>query len=210
MSFSNKVVIVTGASSGIGATAAVAFSSEGARVVLVGRNKENLAAVANKCKNSLVIVADVSDDVAIQSIIEKTIEKYGQIDVLINNAGTGDGSGGLIDGEIMKCFDKIMNVNLRAAVFLTTLATPHLIKTKGNVVNISSIAGQMSPFHPGIMSYSISKAALNHFTVCAATELGPQGVRVNAISPGPVVTSLLENSKLETSWEYFNEKNCAK
>ena len=206
MDFKNKAVIVTGASSGIGASIAVEFSAAGANVTIVGRNETKLAAVAKKCKNALVIRADISKENDLRNIIDETIKKFGQLDILINNAGTALGNGGLVDGEIMKHYDTIMNVNLKGVVHLTSLAAPHLIKTKGNVINISSIAGQMPPFGDGMTNYYVSKAGLDHFTVCAAVELARYGVRVNVVSPGPVTTDLLINSESSITWDDFPQK----
>ncbi|XP_050353024.1 uncharacterized oxidoreductase SSP0419-like [Nymphalis io] len=200
MSFKNKVVIVTGASSGIGAAAAVAFSAAGARVVMVGRDNTKLKAVAAKCTNPLVIIADVSEDDDARRIVDETIKKFGQLDVLVNNAGLSV-MASLLEGDMMKSYDTVMSVNLRAAVYLTNLAAPHLVKTKGNVVNISSVAGYLPPFTPPSINYCVSKAALNHFTVCAATELGPHGVRVNGICPGPVKTDFFANAKYPDTWD---------
>ncbi|XP_050353020.1 17-beta-hydroxysteroid dehydrogenase 14-like [Nymphalis io] len=205
MSFKDKVVIVTGASSGIGAAAAVAFSAAGARVVMVGRDNTRLNAVAAKCTNPLVIIADVSKDNDVKRIVYETIKKFGQIDVLVNNAGFTNQAGSLLQGDMMKSYDPIMSVNIRAAVYLTNLAAPHLVKTKGNVVNISSIAGNMPSMSPLAISYCVSKAALNHFTICAATELGPHGVRVNGICPGPVRTDFLANAKFPTTWDNMSK-----
>lgn len=168
MSFKGKVVIVTGASSGIGAATAIKFSEEGANVVLVARNEAKLANVSKKCKNSLTLCADVTKDEDVQKIINETIKEFGQIDVLVNNAGTGLGSNGLTGGVDMKGYDQVMSVNLRSAVHLSGLAVPHLIKSKGNIINISSIAGKMAPSNPALMFYCISKAGIDHFTACAA------------------------------------------
>lgn len=201
MSFKGKVVIVTGASSGIGAATAIKFSAEGANVVLIARNEAKLADIAKKCKNPLTLRADVSKDEDCQKIIDETIKKFGQIDVLVNNAGTGLGTNGLIGGIDMKGYDQIMSVNLRSAIHLTGLAVPYLIKSKGNIINISSVAGKMPPSKPEFMFYSISKAGMDHFTVCAAAELGKHGVRVNTVSPGPVVTDFLDNSDLNFKWD---------
>ncbi|XP_045459456.1 3-oxoacyl-[acyl-carrier-protein] reductase FabG-like [Melitaea cinxia] len=203
MSFKNKVVIVTGASSGIGAAAAKLFSDEGARVVMVGRNEKKLSAVAARCASPLVIRADVSKDDDAKRIIDETVKKFGQIDVLVNNAGLTINSGGLLASDMMSTYDTIMNINLRAVVHLTSLAAPHLIKTKGNIVNVSSIAGSTSPMNPGAASYHVSKAGMNHFTVCAAAELGVHGVRVNTVSPGPVRTDFFENAKLPIGVDIF-------
>ncbi|XP_046978598.1 3-oxoacyl-[acyl-carrier-protein] reductase FabG-like [Vanessa cardui] len=203
MSFKNKVVIVTGASSGIGASASIMFSKEGARVVMVGRNETKLSAVAAKCSSPLVVRADIANDDDARKVIDQTITKFGQIDVLVNNAGMTMENGGILADDMMTAYDNIMNINLRAVVHLTNLAAPYLVKTKGNIVNISSIAGIMPPFGPGMTNYYISKAALNHFTVCCATELGPHGVRVNVISPGPVRTDFMENAKAAFTWDDF-------
>ncbi|CAH2092352.1 unnamed protein product [Euphydryas editha] len=201
MSFKNKVVIITGASSGIGAAAAKMFSDEGARVVMVGRNETKLAAVAKRLSSPLVIRADVANDDDARRIINETVKKFGQIDVLVNNAGMTMEHGGLLGNDIMQAYDTIMSINLRAVVHLTSLAAPHLIKTKGNVVNVSSIAAVIPPASQRSASYYISKAALNHFTVCAAVELGSHGVRVNTLSPGPVNTDFFENAKSTLTFE---------
>ncbi|CAH2092358.1 unnamed protein product [Euphydryas editha] len=201
MSFKNKVVIITGASSGIGAAAAKMFSDEGAHVVMVGRNETSLSAVAKQCPSSLVIRADVTNDDDARRVINETIKKFGQIDVLVNNAGMTIDNGGLLGSDMMQAYDSIMSINIRAVVHLTTLAAPHLIKTKGNIVNISSTAGMVAINSPGMISYCVSKAALDHFTVCAAVELGLHGVRVNGVNPGPVKTGFIDNAKISVSWD---------
>ncbi|XP_046978904.1 3-oxoacyl-[acyl-carrier-protein] reductase FabG-like [Vanessa cardui] len=206
MSFKNKVVIVTGASSGIGASASIMFSKEGAHVVMVGRNETKLSDVAAKCSSPLVVRADIANDDEARGIIDQTMKKFGQIDVLVNNAGMAMKNGGILADDMMKAYDTIMNINLRAIVHLTNLAAPYLVKTKGNIVNISSIGGIMPPSADGMTNYYISKAALNHFTVCCAMELGPHGVRVNAISPGPVKTDLIANAKATFTWGDFSPK----
>ncbi|CAH2092350.1 unnamed protein product [Euphydryas editha] len=200
MDFKNKVVIITGASSGIGAAAKI-FSDAGARVVMVGRNETKLSAVAARCSSPFVIRADVAKDNDARRIIDETIEKFGQIDVLVNNAGLTINNDGLLGSDMMQAYDAVMGVNLRAVVHLTTLAAPHLIKTKGNIVNISSIAGMMATNSPDMINYFVSKAALDHFTVCSAVELGPHGVRVNGVNPGPVRTDFIDNAKISISWD---------
>ncbi|XP_059046924.1 3-oxoacyl-[acyl-carrier-protein] reductase FabG-like [Achroia grisella] len=205
MAFANKVVIVTGASSGIGAATSVMFAKESANVVLVGRNETKLKHVFEKCSRigntHLVIKADVSNDGDAKRIINETIDKFGKIDVLVNNAGVS-GGGTILDGGILKAYDKILAVNIRAVVHLTALVAPHLVETKGNIVNISSICGKM----PGLskfIPYNISKAALDHFTRGAALELATKGVRVNAVSPGPVKTDIIDNAGVSdvVSWD---------
>ncbi|XP_059046908.1 3-oxoacyl-[acyl-carrier-protein] reductase FabG-like [Achroia grisella] len=204
MSFSNKVVIVTGSSSGIGAATAVQFAKEGANVVIVGRKEDKLKNVFEICSRSgntpLLIKADISNDDDAKRVISETINKFGKIDVLVNNAGISDG-GTILDGTILKAYDSIMAVNVRAAVHLTALAAPHLVQTKGNIVNISSVAGKIATI-AGYLAYAVSKAALDHFTRGAALELSSSGVRVNSISPGPVRTDIIENSGiLNMSWD---------
>ncbi|KPJ12938.1 3-oxoacyl-[acyl-carrier-protein] reductase FabG [Papilio machaon] len=209
MSFNNKVVIVTGSSSGIGAAAAIAFAKEGANVVVVGRNEEKMKNVSNKCesfgKKALVVKADVSNDADAKRIVNETLNKFGKLDILVNNAGIAEHSE-LTSKDFMKSFDRVMNINLRAAVYLTHLATPHLIKTKGNIINISSVAGTVNSGSSTLIAYCTSKAALNHFSRGVALKLAEHGVRVNIISPGPVRTDILDNLSIPNfNWDTFNE-----
>ncbi|KAL0892879.1 hypothetical protein ABMA27_014564 [Loxostege sticticalis] len=199
MSFNNKVVIVTGSSTGIGAVTAVAFAKEGAKVVIVGRNEGKLKDVAKQCSAvgsaPLVIKADVTKDEDAKKIINDTIQKFGQLDVLVNNAGIFE-YGDILSGKILETYDRIIAINLRAVIHLTQLAAPHLVKTKGSIVNISSAAAQMyGP--PNTVAYNVSKAALDHFTKGSALELAPSGVRVNAVSPGPVETDMMTRHSSE-------------
>ncbi|CAF4885909.1 unnamed protein product [Pieris macdunnoughi] len=197
MSFRSKVVTITGASSGIGAYLVKAFAKQGANVVLVARNQERLKNVAKECEGfgseQLIVPADITNDDEGRNVIAKTIEKFGQLDVLVNSAGILR-TGLLEKQNIMKLYDEVMNVNVRAPVNLINCATPHLIKTKGNVVSISSVGGQQV-FAEFMASYSTSKAAIDMFSRGAAVELGKHGVRVNVVSPGAVIgTSLLANA----------------
>ncbi|XP_047995176.1 3-oxoacyl-[acyl-carrier-protein] reductase FabG-like [Leguminivora glycinivorella] len=215
MSFTDKVAIVTGASSGIGAATAVALAKDGAKVVLVARNEAKLSQVAQQCEQHdakyLIIKADVSKDEEVKTIVEKTINKFGQIDVLVNNAGFGKNASILAE-NIMENFDHIMNTNLRAVVYLTHLAAPHLIKTKGNIVNISSVISLRIP-SGDCLSYAVSKAGLDHFTRCVALDLSPHGVRVNCVNPGPVKTDVLANAGVQNPdmlFEYWKSKTLLK
>lgn len=195
MSFQDKVVIVTGASSGIGAAIAIKFAEQKAKVVLAARTESKLRAVSKKCKEynvePLVIITDVTKESDIKNVITKTISNYGKIDILINNAGIFDNAT-IMDYNALQVFDKVMATNLRSAVFLTKLATPYLVETKGNIVNISSIAA-VDVLSRGNFAYCVSKAALDHFTRCMALDLGPRGVRVNSVNPGPVETNIFNN-----------------
>ncbi|XP_063891969.1 glucose 1-dehydrogenase-like [Helicoverpa armigera] len=194
MSFQNKVVIVTGSSSGIGAAIAIKFAEEGAKVALVGRNQEKLNNVAKKCGKPLVLVADVTKEEDAKRIVDETVKVFGKLDVLVNNAGIGGGCPITADNAI-EIFDKVMNTNLRAPVYLTHLAAPHLVKTKGNIVNISSVSALRIQMQ-GSFAYSASKAALDHFSRAVALELASSGVRVNTVNPGPVKTDIMENMGL--------------
>lgn len=176
MSFTGKSVIVTGASSGIGAATALLFAEKGACVVIIGRNETKLNAVAGKLpKNakSLILKADVTTDA--KKIINETVSKFGRIDVLVNNAGFAK-YGSLTDGNFLEAYDTVMATNVRAVAELTMLALPHLTETKGNIINISSIASMSVPSDGRFLSYSVSKAALDHFTRGAALEFAPKGM----------------------------------
>lgn len=189
MDFSDKVVLVTGASSGIGEDAAIGFAKAGAKVVLVGRDEIRLNTVADKIKSNgsptpLAIVADVSKDA--QKIIDQTIQHFGRVHVLVNNAGIARFC--LPSTMDLEQYDTIFTTNCRAPVELTKLAVPHLEKTKGNVVNISSIGASM-PIKE-LTSYCMAKAALDMYTKCASLELAPKGIRVNTVSPGAIITPI--------------------
>ncbi|XP_047509238.1 uncharacterized oxidoreductase MexAM1_META1p0182-like [Pieris napi] len=203
MSFKNKVVIVTGASAGIGAAIAVAFAKEGASVVLVGRNEEKLKRVADECKafgsTVLILKADVSNGADLAKIIPETIEKFGKLDVLVNNAGILRRCS-LEAGSFVNAFEEILATNLRPIVTLTETATPHLIASKGNVVNISSVAGT-KVLTSEYTAYSMLKAALNTFSRGAALELGKHGVRINSVSPGPVKTEIFALAGFNVPYE---------
>lgn len=200
MSFKGKVVIVTGASSGIGAATAFLFTQEGAKVAIVARNEAKLKNVAEQCSKAggkpLVIKADVSKDDDAKRIINDTVAKFGKLDVLVNNAGIVR-FGNILDGTAIQIYDELMSINYRSVVMLTTLAAPHLIKTKGNIVNVSSISGILvNDVRLGI--YCSTKAALNHFSRASALELAAHGVRVNFVCPGPVKTDILENASIDS------------
>ncbi|XP_075983611.1 3-oxoacyl-[acyl-carrier-protein] reductase FabG-like [Anticarsia gemmatalis] len=203
MSFKEKVVLITGGSAGIGAATAELFAKEGASLAIVGRNEDRLKEVAAKCElfgPVLTIQAELTNDEDVKAIVDKTIERYGKIDVLVNNAGIL-AYGSLLDGKLMEDFDRVMNVNVRSVVLLTNYATPHLVKTKGNIVNVSSVFGNSFIGVPGSMAYCMSKAALDHFTRGAALELSSEGVRVNTVSPGPTRTEVLKTAGSTQTWD---------
>jgi len=205
-SFANKVVLVTGATSGIGHAVAVKFAQESARVVALGRNQTALHEVETAVQNAggepLTLAIDVTDGEQVQRAINETLKSFGGLDVLVNAAGHI--STGSIENTSLSAWDAMMNVNLRAAFQLMQMAAPHLIKTKGNIVNVSSVTGLRS--FPGVLAYCVSKAGVDQLTRCAALELAPKGVRVNAVNPGVVITEIHKRGGMsELDYEKFLE-----
>uniref|UniRef100_A0AC34RN16 Uncharacterized protein n=1 Tax=Panagrolaimus sp. JU765 TaxID=591449 RepID=A0AC34RN16_9BILA len=196
--FDGKVVIVTGSSSGIGQAVILAFSKEGASVVLHGTNGERIEETRKLLEQLgvsgaklLIVQGDISDENVQDRLIEETVEKFGRIDVLINNAGLTKKDG--TDYHSVESFDYVMKVNLRAPFRLTQLALPHLEKTKGNIINTSSIASTVKTFeHPMLTVYGMSKAALDTFTKYECARLAKKGVRINNINPGAFTTNIIQ------------------
>ncbi len=185
-----KLVIVTGASSGIGRATSLLFAKNGYNVIAVGRNEKELIALredAQRKKGSLKIhLADIRETSQVERLVNDTIAAFGRIDVLVNAAGVI--ANGTIENTTLDDWDKMMNINLRSVFYLIQKCVPHLEVVKGNVVNVSSVAGTRS--FPNVLAYCVSKAAIDQLTHCAALELAPKGVRINAVNPGVVVTSL--------------------
>lgn len=204
----DKVVLVTGSTSGIGKSIAVEFARIGAQVILTGRNETRLSEAVAECdtvrpqgasSQAIGIPADLSRREDVHSLVERAMESTGgKLDILVNNAGmTGNylGIQGIADEKMLTDFDSVIEVNLRSVIHLCHLAVPHMLKTiqsnpgsEGCIINISSIASQMT----GILPYHISKIGLDMATKCLAAELGPQGIRVNSVNPGLVDTPIIE------------------
>jgi NAD(P)-dependent dehydrogenase (short-subunit alcohol dehydrogenase family) len=128
----------------------------------------------------------VTNELEIERALDSTIERYGGLDVLVNAAGHI--SNGTIENTALDAWDAMLNVNLRAVFNLMQRAVPHLSLTRGNIVNVSSVTGLRA--FPGVLAYCVSKAGLDQLTRCAALELAPKGIRVNAVNPGVVVTDI--------------------
>src|SRR5215207_5346398 len=169
-----RAALVTGATSGIGRAAALRFAAEGARLALVGRDAETLRAVAGEIRAGG------------GHAVETAAEALGGIDVLVNAAGII--SNGTVETTQLDDWDEMMNVNLRSVFHLMRLSVPYLERRPGNVVNVSSVTGLRA--FPGVLAYCVSKAGVDQLTRCAALELAPKGVRVNAVNPGVVVTQV--------------------
>lgn len=208
--FANKVILVTGASSGIGADTAIEFAKLDAKLVLTGRNEENLMKIAKQCEGAspsklipLPVVADIDIEADVERLMKNAIDNFKQLDVLVNNAGIM--TMGSIENTSLNQYDSIMKTNVRGPYYLTMLATPHLVNSKGNIVNVSSVAGLRS--FPNILAYCMSKAALDQFTRCVALELAGKGVRVNAVNPGVIETGIhLRAGVSEADYAAYLEK----
>ena len=182
-----KVALITGASSGIGRAAALLFARNGFSVMAVGRNEAELDELAAEAGASIrTHVADITLESQTVGVVSDTVGHFGRIDVLINSAGII--KNGTIENTTLDDWDRMMNINLRATFDLMQKSVPHLQKTQGSIVNVSSVTGLRA--FPGVLAYCVSKAATDQLTRCAALELAPKGVRVNAVNPGVVETNL--------------------
>jgi NAD(P)-dependent dehydrogenase (short-subunit alcohol dehydrogenase family) len=197
MSFMEKTVIVTGATSGIGRAAAEMFAKEGAAVLLTGRSREALAEVEGGIHaaggRAASCAADLLADGAAEQVVGAAVAAFGGVDVLVNAAGII--ATGSIDTTTDETWDQMMGINLKAPFRLMRAAAPHLTAKKGAIVNVSSVNGLRA--FGGVLAYCVSKAAMDHLTRCAALELAPQGVRVNAVNPGVTVTNLHRRSGMD-------------
>jgi len=184
---SGKVVIVTGASSGIGRAAALGFAAEGAKVLVTARHAGPLDETVAAHPNIAGLVADVASPEDAQRTVARAVERWGRLDVLVNNAGAG---------AILPLADvsaeritKILAVNVVGPSLLAAAALPHLSTAKGAIINVSSTFGHKAA--AGLSHYAASKAALDHLTRCWALELAPHGIRVNAVAAGPTESGAL-------------------
>lgn len=188
--FDEKTALITGATSGIGRATALLFADSGASLMLTGRDRNALLEVkaeidekGNRCEIS---TGDLSIREFREQLIKDTIFAFNRLDILVNAAGIiGSGS---IEDTSLEDFDFMMDINLRSVFHLMHLAVPYLIKTSGNIVNVSSVTGVRA--FPGILTYCVSKAGLDQLTRAAALDLAPKKVRVNAINPGVIKSNL--------------------
>ena len=202
MEFGGKVVIVTGATSGIGMATTLKFAAEGGQVAAVGRRKETLSRLEKN--NVRTYAADLLNEKETQNLVANVLRDFGGIDILVNAAGII--ASGTIENTTLADYDLMMNINVRSVFHLMQLALPSIIERKGNIVNVSSVTGLRA--FPGVLAYCVSKAAVDQLTRCAAMELAAKGVRVNAVNPGVVRTNLHRNSGMnEESYAGFLERS---
>jgi NAD(P)-dependent dehydrogenase (short-subunit alcohol dehydrogenase family) len=184
-----KNVIVTGASSGIGRATVERFLGEGDNVVLVGRREKTLDDISSRSTlkgKAIAIAADLTDENQTDECIARAVKAMGGLDILVNAAGIL--KAGRIEDTSLALWDEMMNINLRSVFHMMKSAVPHLERSRGNIVNVSSVTGPRS--FPGVLAYCVSKAAVDQLTRCAALELAAKGIRVNEVNPGVVVTEL--------------------
>ena len=205
-----KVAIVTGASSGIGRASSLEFTRNGANVMAVGRNEADLNALRDESKELSGTIqthlADVTEMSQLDRLISETVDHFGQIDVLVNAAGIL--KQGNIENTTLDEWDRMMGINVRSVFYLMQSCIPHLERSEGNIVNVSSVTGLRS--FPNVLAYCVSKAAVDQLTRCSALELAPKGIRVNAVNPGVVITNIHKRGGMsDEDYEKFlvNSKN---
>ena len=192
-SLEDRTAVVTGASRGIGAAIATALDAAGARVALVARSADDLAAVAAGLEHEpVVIVVDLAEPDAPTTVTAAALAALGRVDVLVNNAALGVRTDSTeLDGSTI---DRIHQLNVRNLLLLTTALVPQMVEQgRGSVINVSSVSSQVGT--PRRSAYAASKGAVDALTRSLAMEYGPHGIRFNAVAPGVIVTSMWERNR---------------
>lgn len=189
MKLSGKIALITGGSRGIGFTTAKIMSENGAIVVITGKDSKRLEKSVLKIPNSIGFVADIRKTDEVKNVVRKTIEKFGKLDILVNNAGIFPKIKQLHEIDEDE-WNEVLDVNLTGQFRFTKEAIPHLQKTSGSIINISSDAGLKAYQGFNVDAYSASKAALIILTKCWALEYAKYKIRVNCICPGVVDTDM--------------------
>lgn len=195
MELKGKVAIITGACGGIGKEAARLYTQEGAQVTLVGLNQSKLDDVVKELELSegiyITVVADVSKEEDVINYVSKTVESFGKVDILFNNAGT-EGKFGFIKDNPSDNLDHVLNVNVKGVFYGMKHIIPIMSEQKyGSIINTASVAGFMGS--PGMGPYVASKHAVLGLTKTAAQEVAEHGIRVNAICPGPINNRMMRS-----------------
>ena len=189
--FESKVVLVLGGNAGIGRATAVAFAREGAKVVVAARREAQGVAVAQAIQKeggtARFIRTDVASEADVKAVIDRTVKEFGELDVLFNNAGI-EGKAGPIGVLTAADFDETFGINVKGTWLAMKHALPHLVRTKGSIVNNGSVVAEVG--FPDASIYSATKGAVHALTQAAAIEFISQGVRVNAVAPGPIETDM--------------------
>ena len=182
-----KVAVITGSTSGIGARTAELFVAQGARVVIAGRREDRGRQLARALGVAASFIrTDVSDEADVEAMIAHSVNVFGRLDCLMNNAGSGSAYQEIAKVDL-KRFDDVIATHVRGALAAMKYAVPVMAEQKsGSIINVASVNGTRAGL--GGHYYSAAKAALIHLTRCAAVELGEQGIRLNSISPGPIAT----------------------
>ena len=191
-SFTGKVVLITGGTSGIGRATAIAFAEQGANVVVAGRREaegaDSVALIEKAGGTGLFVRVDVNDELEIEAMVAKTLERFGRLDFAFNNAGVG-GLGRATMTATGDIYDQIMNINVRGVFFSMKHQIPAILQSGGGaIVNNASVLALRPDANSPI--YSASKAAVVALTKSAALEFAPKGVRINAICPAIIETDL--------------------
>lgn len=184
-----KVAVISGGTSGIGARAAEVFVHEGARVVIAGRRRERGEELAAKLGSAATFIrADVSIEHEVAAMIAHAVDRFGRLDCLFNNAGDASDGAGIADIDLQD-FNAAMAVHVGGVLLGMKHAAPIMMRQQsGSIINTASVNGTRAGYMT--LAYATAKAAVIHLTKCVAVELGPYGVRVNSISPGPVITGI--------------------
>ena len=201
-------VVITGATSGIGRATALRFARDGASILAVGRKADALADVAHAVEvaggRCVTVQLDVTAADAPSTIAGKAASAFGGVTTLVNAAGII--ATGTIENTGDAAWDTMLDVNLRAPFRVMSALVPMLVSVRGSIVNVSSVTGLRA--FPGVLAYCVSKAGVDQLTRCAALELAPHGVRVNAVNPGVVVTNLHRRSGFdEEKYAAFLERS---
>lgn len=190
-----KTALVTGGGGGIGREIAAQLKAAGANVAICGRNVEKLEAAAHAIGGALTLPGDLLDDTYVQSCVDRTVETFGGLDILINNAGVALSKP--FGETTIEDFDRVMATNVRAPFILIRSALPHLRKARGRVINIASVVAHKG--YPLQSAYAASKHALLGLSKSLANELYEDGVRVHVISPGGVYTDMAKVARPDLS-----------